>query len=78
MDLSKQKIGIHCPSCDFLNYVTLRQVQIRDVIICRGCKANIQLEDHLNTVRKALRSIRRELANLMKQLNDISNITIRF
>ena len=26
---------------------------LRDVVICRGCKANIQLDDGMNSVRRA-------------------------
>jgi hypothetical protein len=76
IDLSKHKVDLICPSCKFINPVTLKQVKIRDVIICRGCKSNIQLQDHLNSVRKSLKSFRREMDSLMKAFDGIGSITI--
>lgn len=76
IDLNKHRVRLECPSCSFLNPVTLKQVKVRDVTICRGCKANIQLQDHFNTVRKSIRSFRRGTEALVKQLENIGNITI--
>ena len=75
-NLDKVKVDITCPTCQFLNSVTIKQARVRDVIICRGCKVNIQLEDHMNTVRKSVRDFRRALRQLEKQLSQISEITI--
>jgi hypothetical protein len=47
-----------CPVCDFFNEVNLKQVRLRDVVICRGCKASIQLEDYMNECRKAERVVK--------------------
>ena len=77
-DLDKVKIDINCPKCDFMNSITFNQVRVRDVIICRGCKANIQLEDHMNTVKKSVREIRRALRELEEQMSKIGKITLRF
>lgn len=76
IDLGKQKIEITCPKCNFANPVSLKQIQIRDVIICRGCKSNIQLHDYLNTVKKTLKTFRREMGALMNAFEDIRNITL--
>jgi len=76
IDLSRHRVDLTCPSCKFINPVALKQVRIRDVIICRGCKSNIQLQDHLNSVRKSLKSFRREMDALMKAFESIGNITI--
>ncbi len=75
-DLNKHKVEITCPICRFLNPVTLKQVKICSIIICRGCKSNIQLQDHFNTVKKALKSMNRELEALEKTLGELGNITI--
>lgn len=66
MRIEKLKVNFQCPSCRFLNTATLRQFQIRDVIICRGCKKNIHLLDHFNTVKKGLRTINRTIEGLKK------------
>jgi transposase-like protein len=76
IDLRKQVVDINCPACNFQNQITLKQAQIRSIIICRGCKSNIQLQDYFNTVRKALKSIRRELKGLEKAIENFGNITI--
>jgi len=77
INIDNHKIDIRCPSCQFLNTITLKQVRIRDVIICRGCKVNIRLEDYLNTARKAIRSIRRAFTALEKQIRKTHKMTIR-
>jgi len=43
LDLDKQSFDFPCPRCGFFNEAYLGQVKLRDVIICRGCKTNIQL-----------------------------------
>ena len=48
-------------------------------MICRGCKANIQLDDHMNQCRKARKQFNaaiRELEEAISKLN--TTITIRF
>jgi hypothetical protein len=39
------------------------------VIICRGCKANMQLDDSMNTVRKGVRSVHRGLDQLHESID---------
>jgi hypothetical protein len=72
INIDKFEVEVDCPRCSFANPVWLRQARLRDVVICRGCKANIQLDDGMNTVRKAYRSIRRsmqELCDTVDRLN---------
>jgi hypothetical protein len=51
------EFDIQCPRCQFLNPAYLRQVITRDVIICRGCKVNINLDDYLNEARRSKRQL---------------------
>jgi hypothetical protein len=37
------------------NSATIGQAKVRDVVICRGCKAVIRLDDYMNECRVALR-----------------------
>jgi hypothetical protein len=70
--IDKASIDVPCPRCAFHNRVTVKQVRLRDVVICRGCKANIRLEDQMNTVRIAERMVRQsieELSDSIKALN---------
>jgi hypothetical protein len=64
INLVKFEVEVDCPRCNFANSVWLKQARLRDVVICRGCKANIQLDDGMNSVRKAYRSIRRAMQDL--------------
>jgi phage FluMu protein Com len=77
LDLAKHAVNIKCPSCSFLNRVTLKQVKANNVSICRGCKKNIRLTDHFYTVRKALRSFSRSIKEFEEELSKLGNITIK-
>lgn len=62
--LDKQSIEFPCPFCDFYNHIFLKQACLRDVIICRGCKSNIRLDDQINECRKAIRSFKKAMREL--------------
>lgn len=60
----KATVEFPCPRCGFYNAIFVKQIRLRDVVICRGCKANIQMDDHMNENRNAARNIRRSLQRL--------------
>ena len=64
MDIDKFEVESNCPRCGIFNPFWLGQARLRDVIICRGCNSNIQLDDSMNTVRKARRSIQAAIDGL--------------
>jgi len=68
------EIEVECPRCQFHNPAWLKQARLRDVIICRGCKSNIQLDDSMNTVRKAHHSIRRAMNDLRETVARINRV----
>lgn len=68
LDLDMIEIEIQCPECNFYNYIFIKQARLRDVVICRGCKSNIQLDDQMNSVRKTVRDINQALSDLEKAL----------
>jgi hypothetical protein len=72
INIDKFEVDVDCPRCNFANPIWLRQARLRDVVICRGCKANIQLDDGMNTLRKAYRSIRRSMQELRDTLERIN------
>lgn len=74
INLDKHRVDIACPRCSFFTSVSLKQVRIGDVIICRGCKNNIQLIDHQMSTQKGLREIQRSLNRLMDAFSKIGNI----
>lgn len=61
IDLDAVEVEVDCPVCNFANPIWLKQARLRDVIICRGCKSNIQLDDSMNSVRKAMKDLRRQM-----------------
>jgi hypothetical protein len=65
---------VECPRCQFQNPIWLKQARLRDVIICRGCKSNIQLDDSMNSVRKAHHSIRRAMNDLRETVSTINRL----
>lgn len=78
-DLDSLGLDSICPRCGFWNGFTVRQVRLRDVIICRGCHSSIQLDDQLNTVRKARIALNRAARELEDSLKSMSGtITLEF
>lgn len=72
INLDKKEIDYECPSCEFYNNIFIKQARLRDVIISRGCKANINLDDYMNEVRVSIRQInlsRRDLENSFGNIN---------
>ncbi len=76
VNLDKHTMEFACPYCGFYNAIFFIQARLRDVIICRGCKSNIHLDDHMNECRKARQSLRRALRSLESSLKEIT-INIR-
>ena len=67
--IEKQVIEFNCPECDFISQATIKQVKVQDVIICRGCKSNINLIDNLGSAKKAIHSITKAIDGLQDQLS---------
>jgi hypothetical protein len=68
LNLDRHRIEIECPRCRFPARVFLRQVRLCDVVVCGGCKGNIQLIDHMATFRKANRRIMAAMDSLTSAL----------
>ena len=66
------EVEVDCPKCGFFNPIWLKQARLRDVVICRGCKSNIQLDDSMNTVRKSYQDIRRAMRRLRDQMRRLN------
>jgi len=77
IDLDKYEIDFKCPKCGFYNEALIKQIRLRDVIICRGCKINIRLDDQMNEVKKAVRDINKSMHELEKTFNKFSSIKIK-
>ncbi len=56
-DLDRRWIDVDCPNCRLATPASLRDVRLGNVIICRGCKANIRLLDHLGEYHRMRRKL---------------------
>ena len=72
INIDKFEVEVECPRCNFANSIWMKQARLRDMVICRGCEANIQLDDSMNTVRKARRSMRRAMQDLLDTIEGIN------
>lgn len=66
--LDRAGLEAPCPRCGFYNGFTFRQARLQDVIICRGCKANVRLDDHMGECRKAARQVEESISWLARSL----------
>jgi len=71
LEFSNQKIYFTCRLCHFLNSASLKQISFSNVIICRGCKANIRLQDNLGSTKKAINAIERSIEDLIDAFKSI-------
>lgn len=65
-DLDRQWIDLSCPRCRLETAVALGEIRRCEIIICRGCHANIYLQDHLGSYHRAKRQIELAFAQLAK------------
>jgi hypothetical protein len=76
MLIDNTPVSTTCPVCEFYNTFTIKQARLRNIVICRGCKANIQLDDHMNECRKATRQIERAIVEFHESLKNL-NLTLK-
>ena len=77
-NIDRIEFEVSCPRCRFFTKIFYRDARIREVLICRGCKANIQLDDHMNECRKVRNQFRAAIEALEESIGKINNITLRF
>jgi hypothetical protein len=71
LNLDRHSFEFPCPKCSFYNSATVRQVRLRDILICRGCKTNLQLDDYMNSFRKSRERIQTAARDLQRALNKL-------
>ena len=63
-NLEKRWLRIPCPVCELETPVTLGAIRLGDTIICRGCHANLRLDDHLGALHRFERWFARTLKRM--------------
>ena len=63
-DFDRMTIEIPCPRCGLYTWVSLGAIRRRDFAICRGCHANILLEDHLGSFHRFMRNTAKNLKGI--------------
>src|SRR5262249_4337868 len=72
INLDRFTVAVECPRCGFENSIRLKQARLRDVVICRGCKVNVQLDDGMNSVRKVRWKIQRSMRDLTEAIERLN------
>lgn len=67
-DLDRHWIDVDCPHCRLATPASLRDVRLGNVIICRGCKANVRLVDHLGEYHRVRRKLERAFRQMITAL----------
>ncbi len=62
-NFDKIKLEIPCPICSLHTWVTIGEIRRREFTICRGCHANIILEDNMGGFHKFVRQTTKTLKN---------------
>lgn len=74
IDISKQKINLNCPGCNYKITVNLAQVSREEVVICSNCKQEIKLKDSKGSTRKGIRDINKAFDDLEKTIKSFGKI----
>lgn len=53
--LDRHEIEVQCPRCALHTWVSFGHILRKDFVVCRGCHANVLLDDHMGTARRAVR-----------------------
>jgi len=62
-NLDRLPLEVPCPVCQLTTPITYGAVRLGDVVICRGCHANIHLKDELGSHHRWKRTFERIMKN---------------
>ncbi len=72
MDISNQKIEFECPNCHSKVPITLGQAEKEEIVVCPGCKKNIQLRDKDGSVSQSRHDIEKGIKDLQEEIKKIN------
>jgi len=70
-DLGLDRISMDatCPRCQLQTPFFLRDVRLGRVLVCRGCRVNIALNDYLGGYERTRKRLTRSMDDLVKTLS---------
>lgn len=71
LDVEELDFDVPCPGCGFYNPISLKQVILRDTVLCRGCHASLELDDRGNETRRGVRRIQSSLDDLERTFRSL-------
>ena len=77
VDFDAIEFPLTCPNCEFSNPVTIKQARLGDVLICRGCKANLQCVDVLGELANARSAIQKRFDELTELFHKPIRLTLK-
>jgi hypothetical protein len=78
IDLGAAEIELPCPYCNFCNTVLIKQIKSGEMIICSGCKRDIDLTQYSNNISETEREMDDALSALQEKLKKGINLNIKF
>lgn len=72
MDISNKKIEFECPNCHSKVSITLEQAEKEEIVVCPGCKKNIQLSDKDGSVKQSKHDIEKGIKDLQEEIKKIN------
>lgn len=63
-NLDRHWVDVPCPVCELTTPATMGAVRCGDVIVCRGCHANVRLHDQMASFHR----FKRRFARMLKSL----------
>ena len=76
IDLDPITIELCCPRCGFFSDVTIKEIRLGGIIVCRGCKGNLRLVDYMGEVNKARKVFLKSISKLTEMLSKPINLRI--
>ena len=73
INLNNFKIEIPCPKCGFYITFFFKQACNNEIIICGGCKSNVQLFDHMDECKNARKIFNRSMKKLKNIFKNFEN-----
>lgn len=66
LQFGRYEVEVPCPRCRLHVWLRFDQVLHHDILVCRGCHANIVPDDHLGGLRRSVRMLDNAFNSLLR------------